>query len=773
MTMCRLIFYLSCCCDCFLQLMVLDLEPEGKPPSSAEDSTVRPGVDEEDQFKGEDEAHFKSKKPTDSDDEDEEPPPPYTPYDYQEEKTEEDKKDTTEGGDEGASGEATNQFDTLSNDVQPSQNESARCMDHESTAAVAAAVASSGSSLLTEHPKLIPESSLGFSYHASHAPLFREREEGSDLAGYSGEHGQPQLTPQQPVTNRGGPASETNSKPSTITSSPCSPTAAIPSPMSLSRVSSPERGRTLSEMTRITPEDESRMNLESRTMDEASMLSPSSQIAPTTPISSFGVSNKVTNLTPDLGSSPSPPDISNIPSSVSVSSTENSQGAPVPNTSSSSSSVSSGLKSLLSKGKGKSKKHDKVTSKSPGSGSSGKSSKGQKKGKHKNSPATIFTQNEQKNSQSPSSHLPSSAASSSPAVHDSLKVGGASSQPLTNSQESFVDGLSPELSDYGEQSNEMDPSPMDPAPRDAQILCAGYSLGMQISMDVKNNCVVVKSVSSNGAVGRDGRVRVGDKIEAVNGESVADLSLNKVKQILKRAAKANDFTITYTPSSGPTHFSLPQTTPPVSSSSSVSAAMSSSLPSYNKNVSKPVLSSRRGGGGAGEGVVMGGASKVKTDSNYYSQLPSMVAPLHDQEVGRQVAPQAGSGMPMHALTPQGGSGAGGGVMQSHLMQPPNQNTAMGSWMENGGVSSYHQMQGYYNTRAMEDQMGKPPPPYMFPYQGPPTTSGRMLGGQSPYSHMTVGGQAPTHANMSWQLPHPQGEKCKLDLLSIKNYDSTW
>ena len=757
---------------CFLnnvQLAVMDLEGEVKPPSSTEESTVRPEAEEEEQFKGEDVAHLESKKPTDSDDE--EPPPPYTTYDPQEEKTDE-KKDSPEGAEEGGASRGLSGGEGHPhNELRQSQNEPSDATEVENPAVENQ---NQNPSFQEEQPKLIPESSLGFSYQGPSSLIQ------SDDGVSSREHDQPQQHRSKPLGSGSGSKSDNSPRPLS------SAAASINSPTSLSRLSSPERKLTLSEMTRITPEDESRLNLKPHQMPVPSPTSAAttsaaavlSQVDPSTPVSSLGSPSKVSNQTPDLANSPSSPDVSNIPSSVSTSSAENSQGnAPaVPSTSSSSSSMSSGLKfsAFLSKGKGKQKKQDKL-SKSPGSGSSGKSSKKKSKGKNVVSTSTTAS-TEQKNSQSSQSPLgsswvaiPSSSASSSSPVTQTqnLKVGGsASQQPLTNSQESFVDGFSPELSDH---SNEVDTSP-----QEAQILSAGYSLGMQVSVDTKNSWVVVKSVSSGGAVGRNGRIRVGDKIEAVNGESVADLSLTKVKQILKKASKANEFTITYTPSlvAASPHFSLPpQPNPPAASSSlsANSATNKDSPPGYDKSsaTKTSMLESKksgdRGSSSSKEGVAMGGSSKSKAEV-YYSQLPSMVASLHDQELSHQVsAPGGGPSMPMHA--PQGGGATGGGVVSgSHMMQPPpppsQAGGSMGSWMDGGGVSPYHQMQGYYGGLTMEDQIGKPPPPYMFPHhQGQPGTAGRMMGGQSPYNHISVGGQGPpTHPStgMSWQLPHPQG-----------------
>jgi len=769
----------------------MDLEAEVKPPSSTEESTVRPGVDEEEQFKGEDVAHLKSKKRSDSDDEDEDAPAPYTTYDPQEEKTEE-KKDSPEGVDDGGASSRglPGREGHPNEELRAAQNEPSVNTEVE-TPAVENQNQNPGSSLQfqdqEEQPKLIPESSLGFSYqdpvlltqHNNGVSLMTD-EEHIQQQPQQQQQQQPQQHRSKLVGSGSGSESDASSRPfnaaATSINSPTSPT-------SLSRISSPERKLTLSEMTRITPEDESRLNLKPQQQPPVANPSPItiaassaavlSQVDPSTPISSLGSPSTVSNLTPDLTNSPSSPDMSNIPSSVSTSSAENSQGA-APAVSSTSSSSSSKF-SFLSKGKGKHKKQDKL-SKSPGSGSSGKSSKNQKKSKYKNAvSASANAPTEQKNSQSSQSSqgstwvpVPLSSASSSSPMIQSLKVGGSSSQqPLTNSQESFVDGFSPELSDH---SNEMDTSP-----QEAQILSAGYSLGMQVSLDAKNNCVVVKSVSSSGAVGRNGRIRVGDKIEAVNGESVGDLSLAKVKQILKRAAKANEFTITYTPSlmAASPHFSLsPQSNPPATAAPAATVASSAtkdSSPGYNKasTAKASTLESKKSGGeergsSSKEGTAMGGSSKSKTEV-YYSQLPSVVASLHEQEASHQAPAPGGPSIPMHA--PQGGGASGGGVLSGgHMMQPPppppsQPGAAMGSWMDGGGVTPYHQMQGYYGARTIEDQLGKPPPPYMFPHhQGQPGTAGRMMGGQSPYNHMTVGSQGPTHTatGMSWQLPHPQG-----------------
>ena len=68
-------------------------------------------------------------------------------------------------------------------------------------------------------------------------------------------------------------------------------------------------------------------------------------------------------------------------------------------------------------------------------------------------------------------------------------------KPLVTHRRAFWRVYRPELSDYGDHSNELDTT---------KILCAGYSVGLSIDFDDKNSCIVVKSVSKGGAVGRDG-----------------------------------------------------------------------------------------------------------------------------------------------------------------------------------------------------------------------------------------------------------------------------
>ena len=116
-------------------------------------------------------------------------------------------------------------------------------------------------------------------------------------------------------------------------------------------------------------------------------------------------------------------------------------------------------------------------------------------------------------------------------------------QGTVSSQESNLEGLSPEMSDYGEHSNEAESEP-----REIKIRKGSLNLGMSLAADDKNACIVVKNVASNGAVRHDGRIRVGDRIIKINGKSLDGVSLPKAKTILKRAsAKSEVLTITYVP----------------------------------------------------------------------------------------------------------------------------------------------------------------------------------------------------------------------------------
>ena len=116
-------------------------------------------------------------------------------------------------------------------------------------------------------------------------------------------------------------------------------------------------------------------------------------------------------------------------------------------------------------------------------------------------------------------------------------------QGTVSSQESNLEGLSPEMSDYGEHSNEAESEP-----REIKIRKGSLNLGMSLAADDKNACIVVKNVASNGAVRHDGRIRVGDRILKINGKSLDGVSLPKAKTVLKRAsAKSEVLTITYVP----------------------------------------------------------------------------------------------------------------------------------------------------------------------------------------------------------------------------------
>ena len=52
---------------------------------------------------------------------------------------------------------------------------------------------------------------------------------------------------------------------------------------------------------------------------------------------------------------------------------------------------------------------------------------------------------------------------------------------------------------------------------------------MSVGYDEKNDWFVVRSVSSSGAVSKDGRIRVGDRLLAINAKHLEALGLPKVK----------------------------------------------------------------------------------------------------------------------------------------------------------------------------------------------------------------------------------------------------
>lgn len=708
-------------------------------PLSEEDPVIR---EEGEEGEGEDEASLKQKKPSDTDDDDEEPPPPYTTYDPQEEeeKLDDDSKKKDEDGASGKGGVADGEGLIPLEDLNCSPDVKSKTGG-----------GGDGSGI---HPTLIPEPSLGFQVQESGTKQQQQTvKPESDLT-------------ESATTGRGVALNSASESESDTSSRPA--TSSPLSPADLSRISSPEKGRTLSEMTRITPEDEARVNYHADTIDPARLPSftpPSSSFfssgdcrtassdSNTTLVNSQSQQSPL-ELTGDSNSTVTP----NSGGELSNSQLSNSQPPVAPSSSSSSSGGGGGLKlaAFLHKGKGKGKKHDKAAK----SNSSESKSKDKSHKKHKDKGKELADSSQSpkqsafsgKKGKEVKDRLDRNGTPQSPQGNFvPLKMsggGGASQAGLNNSQESFVDGLSPELSDYGEHSNEVDLSP-----REAKILRAGYIVGLSIDMDEKNSCIVVKAVSNTGAVGRDGRIRVGDRIEAINGKSFAGLSLNRAKGILKRAGKSDEICITYSPAPGPAQFSIPLS-PPTSS-----------------HTDTPPTT---GAGGQEKGARKGAQDNKKTQKqNPYYSIASMAAPLRDQQ---------------DSTTPQG-SGTGGNIQMTPQQQqpmvgppPPPQQVQgipppphlIGSVQAWGieGMSPYHhiQPQGYYATTAQrpkDDQMGKPPPPYLYHHQapppGPPPTAvpGQIIGtAQTPYGPALMATSQAPPPQMTWslqqQITTPQG-----------------
>ena len=741
----------------YLQLPGIDLESELKQPGTneEEDPVVREGTEEGEE--GEEEARLNPKKPSDTDDDDEEPPPPYTTYDPQELKSDESKKS---GG--GASSESQSQ-EGVAEGEEPGT----------SGGSVGVRVSEGSAGSPNEHPKLVPGPSLGFQVQQPiPVPSITRNVD-------------PESDPRtQGVRKLVTPFSESESDQSSQPTVPSSPPPLSPplSPPDLpsSQASSPEKGRDhhdLSEMTRITPEDEARLqrqqdpahNLPAATpplLPHPLLLSASSDNSHT------ASSESNTTLVNSQGQ-PSQTELGVVDSNTTITSSSNqskSQPSSQPATSSVSTSSSGGgglkLTSFLHKGKGKGKKNEK--SSKGGSSDTKTKEKSHRKGKEK---AKESAQNESSHA-SPKSGSKKSRGSAkdqvasamlldrnntpqSPQGHYALRVGGyASTQALGNSQESFLEGLSPELSDYGDHSNELDTTP-----REAKILRAGYSIGLSIDFDDKNSCIVVKSVSKGGAVGRDGRIRVGDRIEAINGKTLAGQSLTRAKAILKRASKSDEICITYLPAPGPAQFALP-----------LSSSANQQPQEKHQQKEKP----------SPQTIPASQTLPTPQKQDAYYSIASMAAPLREQQ-DLPPGPPAAQGGPPQGPGPGGPMQLQSMAPQQQQMQtlPPHmiqqQGGAVQQWGQMEGVSPYHntgmqhhiQPQGYYNQRpTREEQMGKLPPPYLFPHQAqvPPQAAagpGRMMvapppppPGQSPYGAMVASSQAPP-PQMSWSLQQQQ------------------
>ena len=66
-------------------------------------------------------------------------------------------------------------------------------------------------------------------------------------------------------------------------------------------------------------------------------------------------------------------------------------------------------------------------------------------------------------------------------------------------------------------------------PRECSLTLQGFELGLSLGSDEKRGVVVVKSITRNSAAEKDGRIRVGDRIVAINGKSLESISLSKAR----------------------------------------------------------------------------------------------------------------------------------------------------------------------------------------------------------------------------------------------------
>lgn len=66
-------------------------------------------------------------------------------------------------------------------------------------------------------------------------------------------------------------------------------------------------------------------------------------------------------------------------------------------------------------------------------------------------------------------------------------------------------------------------------PRMIIIPKGNTGLGMSLACDAETDSIVVKNILSGSAVGRDGRIRIGDCIIAINRESLEGIGLSQAK----------------------------------------------------------------------------------------------------------------------------------------------------------------------------------------------------------------------------------------------------
>ena len=575
----------------------------------------------------EDGEDVKKKKPSETDDDDE-PPPPYSKNDP----VEDDKSDN-EGGDpsaqpnaaassnsagSGSGGGASNEGETLGEEGEgdiEGEGVLERLADHQRLSA--------------------PTESFGFEV----------QQQRRDSRSRSSEN----VLTSENDTDASRPSSQ-----------------AQRSPASMSRISSPERGRTLSELTRITPEDESRIGTTSST--NLQLPAHDDQLE--------SVYSSDTTLV-------------------------NSESQPSQTEASHESSVSSIVADVSGTPRAHhNKKEDKKTRKMRIRGKKTANSKSSSS-EHK----LKVSKKDQNSSQEDKRrrhrlHSPLQKEPTSSQHNLMVNNSGLSQQAFTSSQDSNFDiGLSPE-GESGEHSSEVDTEP-----REIKIQKEGSSShGLVLTYDDKANAIVVKSVSSSGAVAKDGRIRVGDRIDSVSAKSMIGVSTAKARQIVKKAYKMDDLVIVYVPA---VQAYIPNTS---SLSYSGKRQLSSEL-SLNDSRGSLISAGSGGGGGAGQQQ-----PTYRQQFTIDSQMPPQDNLLTSQAGGMTHHPPQGV-EPIH-MGPQITSGI------PRLIQPTPQWRSMEPFHHNSMVppnAMSMQQRGYY-----DDQMGKPPPPpYGYPHQSTTPSQGMM------------------------------------------------
>ena len=66
-------------------------------------------------------------------------------------------------------------------------------------------------------------------------------------------------------------------------------------------------------------------------------------------------------------------------------------------------------------------------------------------------------------------------------------------------------------------------------PHSITIPRGNTGLGMSLACDAETDSIVVKNILSGSAVGRDGRIRIGDCIIAINHETLEGVDLSQAK----------------------------------------------------------------------------------------------------------------------------------------------------------------------------------------------------------------------------------------------------